>query len=207
MPARAPLALLVLLLGLGSLGQRPGEPPRDLNMLALGWTRGDWRAPLVCTIEGVAHRGLRRVLIAPGPRHVRPLTARVQLFDLEIPGGTRCTDENARPQPNALGSLYYHLEGISRPDNAERDFQDVLRREGAFEFRVKRGRLRVGGEDGEPPREVDFAGGTARFAVVKRGTDAYRRLAGFGDRRRLTLALEAPAGDRLDLDLVQFGLR
>ena len=43
--------------------------------------------------------------------------------------------------------------------------------------------------------------------MVDRGTDAYRRLADFGDRRKLGLVLEAPDGTRLSFDLVQFGLR
>jgi hypothetical protein len=42
---------------------------------------------------------------------------------------------------------------------------------------------------------------------VQRGSDAYRRLADFGQRRKLHLLLEAPDGTRLGFDLVQFGLR
>lgn len=207
-------SLAALLLG-GTLAATAraqlGGPEVDLNLLALQWTRGSWRAPLVCTIDGSARRGLRRVLVSPGPRHARPPTFRIQLFDLEIPAGTRCTDEAGRPQPNAEGTLYFHLLATSRPDIAQHDFQTLLRREGGFEFRIRRGRLRLADDLLDTPgpnrRIVDFGGGTARFALVKRGTDARRRLADFSDRRLMTLALESADGVRLDLDLVYWDLR
>jgi hypothetical protein len=66
------------------------------------------------------------------------------------------------------------------------------------------------GEPGEAAstlREVDFRGGTADIRKVERGSDAFRRLAEFGQRRKLSLRLEAPDGTRLSFDLVQFGLR
>ena len=59
----------------------------------------------------------------------------------------------------------------------------------------------------EALQEVDFSGGTARILTVERGTDAFRRLAEYGDRRKLTLVIEAQDGTRLNLDLVQFGPR
>lgn len=202
------LPLLALLLP-AALGAQPGAEPRaDLNQIALAWSRGDWRAPLVCTMEGTPHRGLRRVLVGPGPRNAARPSNRLQLFDLEVPGGTHCTDANGRPQPNARGSVYFHWEGRSRPDTAQHDFVGLLRRESGVDFRIRRGRLRLGEDTGEAGfREIDFGGGTARFSLVKRGSDAYRRLAGFGDRRKLALLLESPDGERLELDLVQLGPR
>jgi len=205
------LLLLAALLLAASARAQPSGPEVDLNLLALQWTRGSWRAPLVCTIDGSAHRGLRRMLVSPGPRDARPPTFQLRIFDLEIPPGTRCTDATGRSQPNAEGTLYFHLEATSRPDIAQHDFQTLLRREGGFEFRIRRGRLRLADDlldtPGASPRIVDFRGGTARFALVKRGMDAHRRLADFADHRLMTLVLESPDGVRLDLDLVHWGLR
>jgi hypothetical protein len=134
---------------------------------------------------------------------------RLALFDLEAPEGTRCHDETGLEQPNAIGRLGLALEARSRPDTARHDFDAALRRDGGFEFEIRSGRLRLG-EPSEKPsalREVDFAGGKAEIREVKRGSDAFRRLADFGQRRKLSLTLQAPDGTRLSLDLVQFGLR
>ncbi len=108
-----------------------------------------------------------------------------------------------------LATSLLTLDGRSRPDTAAHDFQAALRRQGGFEFQIRAGRLRLG-EPGKPPdalREVDFKGGTAEIRRVERGSDAHRRLADFGERRKLSLNLEAPDGTRLGLDLVQFGHR
>jgi hypothetical protein len=206
---RSALALLTLLVPAAVLGQPSEGFAPGLAELALDWIRGEYRAPLICEIEGLPHRALRRVLVSPAPRPVRAPSNRLTLFDLEAPGGTRCHDETGGEQPNAIGSLALTLEGRSRPDTAARDFQAALRREGGFEFRIRSGRLRLGAPGKKPGalREVDFKGGTADIREVKRGTDAFRRLADFGERRKLSLSLEAPDGTRLALDLVQFGLR
>jgi len=203
------IAFLLLLLPAGATGQAPGGASATLNELALEWTRGDYRAPLICEIGGVPYRALRRVLVTPGPREAQLPMNRLAFFDLEAPQGTRCHDETGGEQPNAIGSLALTLEAISRPDTARRDFDVALRREGGFGFRIRSGRLRLGapGEAADALREVDFAGGRADIRMVDRGTDAYRRLADFGERRKLGLVLEAPDGTRLSFDLVQFGLR
>jgi hypothetical protein len=200
---------LLLLLPAAAFGQAPGGADTTLNELALEWTRGEYRAPLICEIGGVPYRALRRVLVTPGPREAQLPMNRLAFFDLEAPQGTRCHDEMGGEQPNAIGSLALTLEAISRPDTARRDFDVALRREGGFEFRIRSGRLRLGapGEAADALREVDFAGGRADIHMVDRGTDAYRRLADFGERRKLGLVLEAPDGTRLSFDLVQFGLR
>lgn len=199
----------MLLLPAPALGQPPSGVGPGLNELALEWSRGEYRAPLICEIDGHPYRALRRVLVGPGPPHGLTALNRLALFDLEAPEGTRCHDEKGVEQPNAIGSLALALEVRSRPDTAQRDFDIALRREGGFEFRIRAGRLRIGppGEEASSLREVDFRGGTAEIRKVERGSDAFRRLAEFGQRRKLSLTLEAPDGTRLSLDLVQFGLR
>jgi hypothetical protein len=207
--SRSSLALLILLLPAAGLAQSQGGRSPGLSQLALEWTRGEYRAPLICEIDGVPYRALRRVLVGPGPRSSPTPMNRLTLFDLEAPERTRCHDETGVVQPNAIGSLGLVLEARSRPDEARRDFDAALRKEGGFEFRIRAGRLRMGAP-GEPTtklREVDFRGGTADIRQVERGSDAFRRLAEFGERRKLGLVLEAPDGTRLRLDLVQFAAR
>ena len=202
-------ALLILLLPAAALAQAPGGPGPGMNELALGWVRGEYRAPLICEIEGVPYRALRRIMVGPGPRGSRTPTNRLTLFDLEAPKDTRCHDEMGGEQPNAIGSLALVLDVRARPDTAQRDFDLALRRDGGFEFQIRAGKLRLGapGEATSALREVDFSGGTAEVRKVERGSDTFRRLAEFGDRRKLSLQLAAPDGTRLRLDLVQFGLR
>ena len=202
-------AFLILLLPVAAFAQAPGGPSPGLNELALEWIRGEYRAPLICEIEGVPYRSLRRILVSPGPRDARTPMNRLALFDLEAPEGTRCHDETGGEQPNAIGSLALALEARARPDTAQRDFELALRKEAGFEFQIRAGRLRLGapGQAASALREVDFSGGTADVRTVQRGSDAFRRLADFGQRRKLSLVLEAPDGTRLSFDLVQFGLR
>jgi hypothetical protein len=206
---RLALAFLILLLPTAAVAQSPGRLSPGLNELALEWIRGEYRAPLICEIDGVPHRALRRVLVSPGPRRAQTPMNRLALFDLEAPEGTRCHDETGVEQPNAIGSLALALELRSRPDTAQRDFEAALRRKGGFEFKIRTGMLRLGapGETASALREVDFSGGKAAIRKVERGSDTFRRLADFGQRRKLSLVLEAPDGTRLSLDLVQFGLR
>jgi len=202
-------AFLILLLPVAAFAQAPGGPGPGLNELALEWTRGEYRAPLICEIEGVPYRALRRILVSPGPRDARTPMNRLALFDLEAPEGTRCHDETGGEQPNAIGSLGLVLGARARPEMAHRDFELALRKERGFQFQIRAGRLRLGapGQAVSALREVDFSGGTADVRTVDRGSDAFRRLADFGQRRKLSLVLEAPDGTRLSFDLVQFGLR
>jgi hypothetical protein len=206
---RASAATLILLVASAGLGQLLGERSPGLKSLALEWARGEYRAPLICEIDGAPHRALRRILVSPGPRNSRTPMNRLAFFDLEAPAGTRCHDEMGANQPNAIGSLALALETRARPDTAQHDFDAALRREGGFEFQIRAGRLRLGapGVDPDTLPVVDFSGGTAEFRKVKRGSDAFRRLAEFGQLRKLTLVIEAEDGTRLSFDLVQFGLR
>lgn len=184
---------------------RGGAP--TLGHLALAWLHGDYRAPIVCEIDEVPRRALRRVRIVPGPSGTHRPSDRIVFHDLEAPAGTRCHDELGNDEPNLIGSVTLVWEGRDdRPDLAEHEFSETLRREGGFSFPIATGALRMGAA-GTPVAElspVDFKGGRARVRAVTRGTDAFRRLADFGPRRKLVLVLEAPDGARLELDLVAF---
>jgi hypothetical protein len=185
------------LLGAGALAQ----PLMDLNELALRWTRGDWASPLVCELDGKAARGLRRLLVTAGPKDRPPLSNKLSFVSMHLPSGARCYSDTGEAQPDVAGSLLYFLDSISRPDLATREFQETLEREGGFRFDVRSGVLQVG------ERKVDFAGGSARFEPVRRGSDAWRRLQDLQGEHKLALLLEAKDGTRLALDLVQAGAR
>jgi hypothetical protein len=176
----------------------------DLGRLVLEWARGDFRSPLVCEIDGAPRLGLRRVTIAPGPPTLERPAAHLRFFDLEVPDGTRCGTETEKEVPNAIGTLALAHRGRSRPDTAAHDFAATLRREGGFEFEIVSGRLDLQpAHDPAASRRVDFRGGRAYLAEVKRGTDAWRRLAEYPVLRKRTLRVEAPDGSSLALDLVE----
>jgi hypothetical protein len=181
-------------------GGAAAQPMMDLNEMALRWTRGDWAAPLVCELGGEPRRGLRRLLVSAGPRERLPVSNKLSFVAMKLPAGARCYVDTGESQPDVAGSLLYHLEGISRPDLAGREFQETLEREGGFRFDVRAGVLQVDG------RKVDFAGGSARFEPVRPGSDSWRRLGDLAG-RKLALVVEAPDGTRLGFDLVQAGER
>lgn len=194
----------VLALVLAAASAHAQSTPLDENALALRWVRGEFRAPLVCEIEGVAHRGLRRVLVEPGPGRVSPEVNSLRFYDLELPAGSRCVTETRGPSPNVTGAVSFLRRGRSRPDSAQRDFAATLRREGGFSFEIASGKLRIGpSQDPDAARVVDFRRGEARFEEIRRGSDAWRRLADLPGRRKLKLRLEAPDGTSLEFDLVQ----
>ena len=172
------------------------EELEDLNQLALAFTRGEFVAPLTCELEGKARRGLRRMLVTPGPRHVRPPVNKLRFVELVVPEGSRCFTDTGEPQMNVTGALLYRLNAHSRPDIANYDFKDKLRREGGFTFDVHAGALRVDGAD------VDFREGTARFDLVRPGSDADKRLADVPGPRKFHLTLESTGGTKLVFDLV-----
>jgi hypothetical protein len=175
---------------------RAQEP--DLTVLALQWLSADWAAPLVCEIAGRPVRGVRRMRVEPDRRHGSQSMGEMRFFDLAAPEATRCTSELGAEEPEVRGALVFRLERPSRPDLAMRDFEQALRRDGGFDFSIESGRLhlqRVGGA--EPPRAVDFAGGTLRARLVRPGSDAARLLAEFPQPRKLTFELEARDGTRL----------
>ena len=185
-----------LALSLASSGANP-QPMLDLNQRALAWTIGEYVAPLVCEFPQGVKRGVRRLRVTPGPKHLRPPVARLSFPGMELPEGTTCTGDTGTPQPNVTGSILYQLEAISRPDIADHEFAEALERDGGFTFTIRGGKLEIAGEP------VEFEDGTARFRTVRPGTDAHRRLQDVPGLRKLELRLEAPSGTVLELDLAQ----
>jgi hypothetical protein len=201
----------VLGLALAWPGVALGQQAVEERLLALQWIRGEYRAPLICVLDGVHHQALRRLLIRPAPKKLgRPL-ATLTFFDLDAPPGTPCTAVTGGEAPNILGTLILDSDARTDKDTGMHDFKTNLARQGGYEYRVESGRLKlVPTEPADAEAEariVDFAKGTARFQRVTAGTDAYRRLTDFVPRRMLTLELEAPDGTRLAFDLVQFDVR
>lgn len=191
------LALLVSALPAAAAAQ-------SLRDLAFAWAQGDFRAPLVCMIDGASRQALRRVRIHPPPRGSLP-SIRLTFYDLEAPPGTACSGMSSHEEPNVIGSLVLVFDGRNRPDTGEVDFRNAMRRDGGFRFRVASGRLRVGpaGAAAESLASSDYAGGSAHVLVAAPGSDAARRLAGFGSERQLQLELEAPGAPSLAFDLVE----
>ena len=175
-----------------------------LSTLALLWTQNDYRAPLICEIDGQPMRALRRVKIQTGPQTSTRALNRLSFRDLEAPPGTRCYGEEGGDQPNVIGNVTLVFDGRSRPDTAQHDFDETLRRKGGFTFRVASGLLRIGKASATPDSmdAVPFKGGRVTVSVVRRGSDAFRRLAEFGPREKRILTLEAPDGRTWSFDLV-----
>jgi len=182
----------------------PAAQGPGLNELVLDWARGRYASPLICEIEGEPVRGLRRVLVTPGPRQVRPPVGSIVFVRMTVDEATRCFTDLGESAPNITGRVQIRLPGTSHhPDTARRDFASRLRRERGFDFDVPAGRLRlqeVGADPGEA-REVDFEGGSARLSLVAPGSDAERLLGGLPDVRRLLLELESPDGTTVRLPL------
>jgi hypothetical protein len=177
--------------------------------LALAWAQGDYRAPLVCVLDGTARQALRRVRVHPGrPGADRP-SVRLTFHDLEAPSDIACSGVSGAPEPNLVGVLELVFEGRSRPDTGEVDFRNALRREGGFTFRVLSGHLRIGaaGAAAAALSDMDFAGGSAEIRSVPPGSDAARRLALFGSERQRELKLSAPSGKELAFELVELPSR
>lgn len=173
------------------------EPMLDLNQRALAWTSGEYVAPLVCEFPQGVKRGVRKLRVTRGPRHVRPATARLSFPGMDLPDGTACTNDTGRRQPNVTGAVLFQLPAISRPDIADHEFTEALERDGGFTFDIREGTLEVAG------KRVDFEDGKARFTLVRPGTDAHRRLKDIPGLRKLELHLSAPDGTELFLDLAQ----
>jgi hypothetical protein len=189
--------------------QRAGGSEITVAELALEWARGRFASPVVCQIDGEAVRGLRRVLITPGPPHVEPPVDRIVFVDMEVSGASRCVSELEGEVPNLTGSLDIRLESTRRPDTAERDFREQLRRRGGFEFDVVSGGLKLQpvGQPESAARAVDFRGGSAFLRDVEEGSDASRLLASFPSPRKVLLELSARDGTKLSFPLAQTELR
>ncbi len=187
--------------------QSPGMPgaPIDLNLLALDWARGQFRAPMICQVDGAARQVLRPVVIAPGTLGASPPQNRIQFPDSDAPGVAHCTSETGTPEPRVGGALIITIRGRSRPDTVQRDFDVTMKRDHGFEYEILSGKLRIAvfGEPDAPAREVDFTGGKASFRLVELGSDAERILADFPGRQGYTLELSAPEGERLVFHVVR----
>ena len=193
-----------LLAAVAAIAAPTTEP--DLVDLVLGWSRGSFRSPLLCTFGGETHQGLRRVVIAAGPPQSERRVDRLTFFDLDAPTAQRCTTTFGGDAPNVIGSLLLGYTS-KRPhsDTPKRDFDEELRA-GHLDFEIVAGRLRIGPITTAPKEltDHDFSRGNARIAVIAAGSDEARVMQEFGPSRRLRLTLEAPDGTRLEMPLVEF---
>lgn len=186
---------------------RGGGP--DVADFALAWARGGFVSPVVCRFGERAERGLRRVIIEPGPRTSERRVDRVKFVDLAAPGAERCTDELGTEEPNVVGTILISYT-LRRPrsDTPERDFKHELER-GAIEFEVVHGRLRMGPAGGEAAAlpERDFEGGKLSLATIRPGSDDARRVADLPGARALRLEVAAKDGTRFAFALVELERR
>ena len=192
----------------GPIGaQSPAEP--TIADLALDWARGRFASPVICQFDGKPVRGIRRVLITPGPAHVRPAVDRIVFVDLEVDEASRCLADLAGDVPNVIGSVQIRLLGTRRSDTMRRDFREHLRRKQGFEFGIVSGALRIRPVT-QPPSEgevVDFRGGRALLREVSPGSDSARLLSDFDSSRKMVLELSARSGTKLAFPLYMTDLR
>jgi hypothetical protein len=186
-----------------------GRTGPDAVDFALAWARGGFASPVVCRFADRAQRGLRRVVIAPGPRTSELRVNRVQFFDLEATGAERCHDELGADEPNVIGTLYVtYTARRPRSDTPERDLKQDLER-GPLEFAIERGRLRIGpaAEPAASLRDVDFAGGKLELGPIAAGSDDAKRIADVPGSREVRLVAEAKDGTRVAVPLVEMEQR
>ena len=192
------VALLALATATAASGQEPTMPE-----LALEWARGRYATPVICEFDGKPVRGIRRILIAPGPSRVQPPVLKVVFVDLEPESATRCFTELDSEAPNLVGSVQIRLPKGRRSDNPSRDFREQLRRKRGFEYEVVAGGLRITPVQ-QPPvpgRGASFRGGTALLSRLDPTSDLGRLLARFDSPRKLLLELRAPDGTELRFPL------
>jgi len=187
--------------------QQPEQP--TLGDLALDWARGRFATPTICEFEGRPVRGIRRVLIGPGPAHVRPRVNKIIFVDLEPGEASRCFTELSGEVPNVIGQLQFRLTTQGRPEMARRDLREQLRRKRGFEYDIVSGGLRIApvSQPATPPRRVDFRGGSLRLHELAPGSDSERLLAGFDSPRKLLLEISARDGTKLSFPLYMTDLR
>lgn len=208
MRRRLPPAFLVLLVSLAlapsvvAAQMRSGPDTVDL---ALAWSRGAFASPVVCRFGERAERGLRRVLVAKGPRTSEQRVNRVQFFDLEAAGSNGCVDELGAEELNVIGTLYVtHKPRRPHSDTPQRDLEQDLER-GPLEYPIVSGRLRVGSAANPPDalRDVDFGGGTLRLGIIEVNSDDSRRIADLPGKRQLRLEAVAKDATRVVVPLVE----
>jgi len=174
-----------------------------LNDLVAQWSRGSFRSPLMCEVEGELLRGVRRVLIRTEKFASNDPQTSLELIDLDPGQATRCMDATGRQVPNLSGKLQLRRDGHRHPETARRDFKRALKQDKAFEFRIVSGNLRVQAV-ALPPAEsrlLDFQGGRARLSLLFPATDAARALKDFPSGRKLVLTLESRSGEVFVLPL------
>ena len=161
---------------------------------------------MICEIGGRPARALRRVVVQPGPPRGERLTGKLTFFDLEAPPGTRCYGETGDDQPNLMGTLRFLLDGRTGTDTANHDFDEILRRKGGFQFDVIGGGLRVGPAEasGDELETVVLGQSELWMEHVKRGSDAFRRLAEFPSQTKRVLVLTLADGRSWRFELVEW---
>ncbi len=207
-----PSALLVFALLFSTtpaLAQPSASAGPDAVEFALAWARGGFVSPVVCRFGEEVQRGVRRVVIGPGPRSSAQRVDRIQFFDIGAVGASRCHDDLGAEEPNIVGTLLIsYTAKRPRSDTPQRDIQQELKA-GPLVFDIVSGRLRVGAA-GAPPAslpDVEFAGGKLRIGDVAAGSDDARRLGDFATPRRLRLDAEAPDGTRIGVVLAEIERR
>jgi len=207
---------LLLTLSLLLASAQPGlaqviGPPRNATVadMALDWARGRFASPLICKLDGKPVRGIRRLMIAPGPSQASPRVDRIVFIDMEVDEATRCFTELSGEVPNVTGAIQIHLPTSRRSDTARRDFREALRRKSGFAFRISAGGLRIQPvtQPPSPARSVDFRGGSALLHTIEPGSDEARLLAPFESPRKLLLQLSATDGTKISFPLYMTDLR
>jgi len=204
-----PLAIAILIATPSATAQPGAGAGPDAVDFALGWARGGYASPVVCRFGEEVQRGVRRVVIAPGPRSSAQRVDRITFFDLGATGASRCHDDLGAEEPNVVGTLLVsYTTKRPRSDTPQRDIEQELK-SGPLLFDVESGRLRIGSAASAPEslREVEFAGGTVRLGEVAPGSDEARRLGDFASQRRLHLDAVAPDGTRVGMPLAEFERR
>jgi len=194
-----------LLLGAAIPGRAQPRSAPDETDLALGWARGVFASPVVCRFPDGAKRGLRRVIVAPGPATSEERVDRIQFVDLGADGADGCVDELGGDEPNVVGAIYVtHKQRRPNSDTAERDFKHDVEH-GPIAFEVVRGKLRVGRAGGavDTLKDVEFAGAKMTLETIRAGSDDARQIADLPGIRQLRLAIDAKDGTHLALPLVE----
>jgi hypothetical protein len=203
------LVLAGLLFAAGSSAQPKASEGPDAVDLALAFPRGAFGAPVVCRFGDEVRRGLRRLVIAAGPRTSELRVDRINFFDLGADAAVRCNDDLGAEEPNIVGSLFIsYTAKRPRSDTPQRDIDQELK-SGPLGFSIVSGTLRIGsvGTKTGSLREVDFAGGKATIGEIAPSSDEARRLGDFASLRQLRLEVTARDGTHIDLPLVEFERR
>jgi hypothetical protein len=203
------LAIAASIAALPASAQQGAGGGPDAVDLALAWARGGYASPVICRFGDEVERGIRRVVIASGPRSALQRVDRVSFVDLGASGGTRCHDELGAEEKNVVGSLLIaYTPKRPRSDTPQRDLEQELK-SGPLPFAVVGGKLRIGDatQPVESLPEVDFEGGKLWLGVIERGSDDARRLGDFASERRLRVEIESRDGTRFGMPLALYERR